>query len=55
MQAQEGESRKNYIGIVSDGIEQRRTVEPSAKSDRPMKDYLVRLMALVLDPRREVR
>jgi hypothetical protein len=49
MQALQRESRKNYIGIVSARMEQQRSFESPAKSDRPIKDYLLRLIAAVLD------
>jgi hypothetical protein len=51
MQAQERQSRKNYIGIISDRFEEQRTFETLPKSDRPIKDWLRRLMTVVLDLR----
>jgi hypothetical protein len=48
MPAQEQELRKNYIGILSDTIEDQCAAESLAKPDRPMKDYLLGLMAAVL-------
>ena len=49
MLAQERELRKNYIGIVSDKTEEQRAIESLAKSDRLLKGYLVRLVAVVLN------
>ena len=51
MQAQERQSRKSYIGIISDRFEEQRTFERLPGSDRPIKDYLRRLMTVVLDLR----
>jgi len=48
MPAQERELRKNYIGILSYMIEDQRATESLAKPDRPVKDYLLGLMAAVL-------
>ncbi len=47
MPAQQGELRKNYIAILSDHGEEQRAVESLAKSDRPVKDYVQGLMAVV--------
>lgn len=55
MPAQERELRRNYIGILSDKIEEQRTIESLAKSDRRMKDYLLGLMAAVLNHRGDAR
>jgi hypothetical protein len=49
MPAQKRELRKNYIGIVSDKTEEQRAVEPQAKSDRLLKDYLRGLLAAALN------
>jgi hypothetical protein len=50
MSAQQRESRKNYIGILSDNIEEQRAAESPPKSDRAMKVYLRDfLMAAVLN------
>jgi HD superfamily phosphohydrolase YqeK len=49
MPAQKRQLRKNYIGIVSDKIEEQRAVESLAKSDRLLKDYLRGLMTAVLN------
>ena len=48
MPAQQRELGKNYIGILSDSIEEQREAESPAKSDRSVKDYLLGLMAAVL-------
>ena len=55
MPAQERELRTNYIGILRDKIEEQRTIESLAKSDRRMKDYLLGLMAAVLNHRGDAR
>jgi hypothetical protein len=56
MLAQERELRKNYIiGIVSDKTEEQRAIESLAKSDRLLKDYLVRLVAVVLNRHGDAR
>ncbi len=55
MPAQERELRKNYIGILSDKIEEQRTVESPAKSEGRMKDYLLDLMTAMLNHRSTAR
>ncbi len=55
MPAQERELRKNYIGILSDKIEEQRTVESLAKSEGRMKDYLLDLMTAMLNHRSTAR
>jgi hypothetical protein len=55
MLAQERELRKNYIGIVSDKTEEQRAIESLAKSDRLLKDYLVRLVAVLLNRHGDAR
>ena len=55
MPAQERELRRNYIGILSDKIEEQRTVESLAKSDGRMKDYLRGLMTAMLNHRSAAR
>jgi hypothetical protein len=47
MPARERKLSKNYIGILSDQVEEQRT-ESLPKSDGPTKDYLFGLMAAVL-------
>jgi hypothetical protein len=44
-----GQSRKNYIGIVSDKTEQQRAIESLAKSDHVLRDCFRGLMAAVLN------
>ena len=53
--AQERELRKNYIGILSDKIEEQRTVESLAKSEGRMKDYLLDLMTAMSNHRSAAR
>ncbi len=48
MQAHERESGRNYIGLLSDQIEEQRALESLQKSDRLMRNYLRRLMAAML-------
>jgi hypothetical protein len=55
MPAQKRELRKNYIGILSDKIEEQRAIESPPKSDRLMKDYFLELMAVMLNRRGDVR
>jgi len=55
MPAQERELRKNYIGILSDKVEEQRTVESLAKSEGRMKDYLLGLMIAMLNHRGAAR
>lgn len=49
MPAQEPKPKKNYIGILSDKFEEQRPADSPAKSGRLMKDYLLSLMAAVLN------
>ena len=55
MPEQKRELKKNYIGIVSDTIDEQRAVASLEKSDRLTKKYLLGLMAAVFhrdaDPR----
>jgi hypothetical protein len=55
MPAQERELRKNYIGILSDKVEEQRNVESVAKSDGRMKDYFLGLMTAMLNHRGAAR
>jgi hypothetical protein len=48
MPAQQQESKKNYIVIVSDKTGEQRAVDSRPKSDRLAKEYLLSLMAAVL-------
>jgi hypothetical protein len=49
MPAQQRNPRKNYIGILSDELEDHRPADPPANSGRLMKDYLLGLVAAVLN------
>ena len=49
MPAQRHEPSKNYIGILSDRLEDQHEAMLLVKSNRPMKDYLRDLMAAVLN------
>ena len=53
MPAQKRELGKNYISLLSDELEEQREAVPPAKSDRPMKKYILGLVAAVLQ--REAR
>lgn len=55
MPAQKRELRKNYIGVVSDKFDEQCAAELQAKSAHRVKDYLFRLMAVVLKGRGEIR
>jgi hypothetical protein len=55
MSAQKREAGKNYIGLLSDEIEERRAAEGQAATDRRMKDYVIGLMAAVFRRRSEAR
>jgi hypothetical protein len=48
MAAQQQNSKKNYIAIVSDKTDEQRAVDSLPKSDRLAKEYLLGLMAAVL-------
>jgi hypothetical protein len=49
MTAQERQSKRNFIAILSDSTEEQRAVELLAKSDRPVSRALLYLMAAVLN------
>ena len=55
MPAQQRESRKNYIGILSDRIEEQRVIDQLTKTDRRVKHYFKGLVAAVLPRRRGKR
>jgi hypothetical protein len=55
MPAQKRELRKNYIGVVSDKFDEQCAAELQGKSAHRVKDYLFRLMAVVLKGRGEIR
>jgi hypothetical protein len=42
-------SRKNYIGILDDRIEELRAADPPARYDRRVKDYFLGLITAVLN------
>jgi len=48
MHAEPRELRKNYIGVVSHKFDEQCAVELQMESDHRVKDYLSRLMAVVL-------
>ena len=49
MPAQQRELKKNYIGILSDKLDEQHPADPPARSGRLMKDYLLGLVAAVLN------
>jgi hypothetical protein len=49
VQEQQRKLPKNYIGILNDTLEDERNVMPPAKSDRPVRKYILALMAAVLN------
>ncbi len=49
MPAQNRETKKNFIAILSDNTEEQRAVESLAKSDRIVRRTLLGLMAVVLN------
>jgi hypothetical protein len=55
MPAQKGELRKNFIAILSDTSEEQRVVESLATFDRPVKDYVLGLIAAVRNLRHTSR
>jgi len=54
MPAQKRELKRNYIGLVSDEDDERRATE-MPEASRPMKDYLLGLLAAVLELRGQPR
>lgn len=55
MAAQKRELKRNYIGLIRDEREQQRAAETRPETGRPMKDYLLGLLAAILPPRSEPR
>lgn len=55
MPAQPRDSRRNFIGIVNDRVDEQRAVESLAKSDHLVKDFFVAVMAVVLKRQDETR
>jgi hypothetical protein len=51
MRAEPRELRKNYIGVVSHKFDEQCAIELQTTSSRRVKDYLFRLMAVVLKRR----
>jgi hypothetical protein len=51
MPTQKRESKRNYIGLVSDAADQQHAVKAQPQSGRPMADYLRGLLAAVLERR----
>ena len=49
MPAQQRELKKNFIAILSDRAEEQRAANLPARSGRRMKDYLLGLMAAMLN------
>jgi hypothetical protein len=54
MAAQKREARKNYIGLLSDELEAPHAAALPAV-DRPIRNYVLGLMANLLNRRREAR
>jgi hypothetical protein len=55
MPMQNRETGKNYIGLLSDEIEEPRGAELASATDRRMKAFLLVLMATMFGRRRQVR
>jgi hypothetical protein len=55
MPTQKGELKKNFIALRSDTGDEQRAVESLATSDRPVKDYVLGLIAVVRSLRRVTR
>jgi outer membrane lipopolysaccharide assembly protein LptE/RlpB len=55
MRAQQRQLRKNYIGVVSDSLDEQNAIELRTKSEHRVKDYLSRLVAVVLKRRAGAR
>jgi hypothetical protein len=51
MSAQKGGSKRNFIAILSDATEEPRTVVSLANSNRRVRDYVLGLMAAMLNRR----
>jgi len=51
MPTQKRDTGKNYIGLLSDEIEEQRTVEAQSASDRRVKEYFRGLMAVMFNRR----
>jgi len=55
MAAQKREAGKNYIGLLSDDLETPRGAIRPADSDRPIRNYVLGLMATWLNRRGNAR
>ena len=55
MRAQQRQLRKNYIGVVSDRLDEQYAIELQPASEHRVKDYLFRLMAVVRKGRSGLR
>lgn len=55
MASQKRSSNRNYIGLVEDGGDERRSVEVPPASIRPIWDYLLGLLAAMRSARGEAR
>jgi hypothetical protein len=55
MAAQKRLSNRNYIDLVEDGGDERRSAETPPASVRPIKDYLLDLFAAMRSARGEAR
>lgn len=55
MVAQKRSSNRNYIDLVDDGDDERRIAELRPASVRPIKDYLLSLVAAMRSARGEVQ
>jgi hypothetical protein len=55
MAAQKRSAKRNYIDLIEDGCDERRSVEAPPASIRPIKDYLLGLVAAMRSARGEVR
>ena len=52
MPTQKRETGKNYIGLLSDEIDEQRAVEAQSATDRRMREYFVGLMVAMFNRRR---
>ena len=52
MPTQKRETGKNYIGLLSDEIEEQRAIEAQSAADRRVKEYFVGLVAAMFNRRR---
>ena len=55
MAAQKRSSNRNYIDLVEDGGDEHRSAELAPTSGRPIKDYLLSLVAAMRTARHEAR